>query len=834
MKKIAILTILCMLLLLPVALGAWEHNSCAYKRTITVTNNDAMYDMVEHDVNISIDTTGYKWNTYPGEIYVVETTGTANNRKWWNETSFNNANTIIWTKLNVSAGGTGTFDIYYSCSDSPTTYSGKETLTLYDDFNDGTLDSNVWSQITSDVACDYTEANGRLLIDADNVGENDFCGISTKDAYLLDANSSYLIQYAFKTQQTQLKFLLDNNSQAVFSTDYPYMLAIYHDGRTENAQYSFRTRDGGDGSFENTLEYHKMYEGPWYNNTFFVNQSIFLHYNLSSPTAVNTELLREVIDLSWWLTNRSYVKFFVYDLTDTQSEIDDLRVIKYFADGNAFTYSIGSEKLGSMASYLVYERIFDSTVFEATTAGYGVNLTYNTSTFDLISMNLIYNNSYTTMNKIHDDNAGNVIFNVSQTTPTIILNTDFDFWYEVVLTNSIGSFYFNDTTQTQTVQYNYFSNCTETNSTDAVTLNFTIKDELDRDFVIFNSTIDITLRVGGDVNSMHDNITFEAVNVSNYAVCIPQGKTFYTDAMIEYYAGGYDIRQYYLNKAPLTNTTQNIDLYLLEINLATGTLLSITDEVYTPLQDVYANIQRYDVGTDTYYTVAMTKSDDNGEDYVYLRHNDAWYKFVLYNEDGEVIFTSSPKKVTTNELVFRVISSTIDRLYAYLDRITYSFIFNNATKTFTLTATDTTGSVNDLCLRVIRRETNKDTFVCDQCETSSSATINCAIGADATGLYTATFYATANDVTKNIAQLIYENYVDKLYQKIGQEGIFSAFMLTGTMGFVGIVIAGAAGGIVMTIIAVILSVVMGLIELSFGALIALIIVGVIVVWKLRH
>ncbi|GAI22649.1 unnamed protein product, partial [marine sediment metagenome] len=186
-------------------------------------------------------------------------------------------------------------------------------------------------------------------------------------------------------------------------------------------------------------------------------------------------------------------------------------------------------------------------------------------------------------------------------------------------------------------------NCSTGNATQALALNITFYAEINKTkFAKVNYKG--TFTIWGSNRTINNTQAQVMINVSNVKYCIsPANATIYTNAMIEYQKAGYDIRYHLLRNFTLSNTTEHLHLYSLDIALATGTTITVLDELDEPMSNVYIKVQRYDVGTDSYYLVDTGRTEDNGQDYLYLRHNDVWYRFIL-ERNGEVIYTSNPMK----------------------------------------------------------------------------------------------------------------------------------------------------------------------------------------------
>lgn len=354
-------------------------------------------------------------------------------------------------------------------------------------------------------------------------------------------------------------------------------------------------------------------------------------------------------------------------------------------------------------------------------------------------------------------------------------------------------------------------------------------------FPELNATFKIAWNVAVGTDSTRLNVSYEDLTEENhsFAFCLdPPYKTVSADASIEYEFTGYSKNYYYLTNASLTNTTSNISLYLLNSSKADLTVLKVYDTAQTNLENVTIQIQSYDVGTDTYYTVGMARTAFNGEDVAYLNWYDTFYKFILTQGNTTVI--KGPLKISETPQIFEIATATTFTFDKFRD-FSYSLTYNNATENFILTYTKPSGLVDQACLRVIKKGALNDTEICLTCETSSSATLYCSIAGQGNGTYVAAFYATGSrfmvDTIETIVGIV--GFSREMYEKIGNvDGTAFAFV-------------GAGIALTLTLVSPVLAVVgvliglIGIYALGFQNYVALefigiVVVGGIVIWLLKR
>ena len=416
--------------------------------------------------------------------------------------------------------------------------------------------------------------------------------------------------------------------------------------------------------------------------------------------------------------------------------------------------------------------------------------------------------------------------------PTVASNYDnLTFFWSLTYEKADGTFLNqNLTTYTQTVNTTHFELCDATYTIPY--LNFTTKNATNP-FPNINATFKLALDYWLGTGDYKKNFSFENVSeeLHSFNFCADPGyKTFYADAQIEFEGVGSSQNYHYLTNAILSNSTNLINLYLLDNTESTLTVLKVRDETQNPLPNITISIQLYDVGTDTYYTIGMAKTSFNGEDLVYLNWYDSLYKFVL-TDDGEVIKTTSPYKISETPQIFEIVTEVINPFAKFADFI-YSLTFNDATDNFILTFTKPSGLVDQGCLKVIKRTFKNDTIICDVCESSSSATLYCNIAAYGNGTFIATFYATGSFQVVD-TYILLKNISNEIYDLLGTvDGMIYAFLFAGVclaMFFVSPVLA-----VIGLMLGMLGAMILGFQPLEWSAFISMIVVGGFLIWFLKR
>lgn len=587
-----------------------------------------------------------------------------------------------------------------------------------------------------------------------------------------------------------------------FTTLYNHTNYIILINYTTSGSINWRADDGGSYAYGEVINYNSAnaWSKPGADSLFQVwgfGDEPRLTATLSYPNQSLIDyplFIADYTSLNLVLSNATY---YLWDAADNSLKNQTLvtipltnttsKLLTGYGDNNNYiwnVYACGINATGvtcnwssnmtfSLKRFRENSQTYNPNVISSNEENFKINITYDTTRFPSSIGNLVYNGiSYSASIINYGQDA---IFSRTINVPSSATETNYTFYWNIGLTNSSGTSYTNSISNNQTISPILMQLC---NATINVTyFNFTVKD-LDYPTIKVNATFKASFSYG--TTNLNSNYSYQDLSEKNssFAFCFfPSSSNLIVNAKIEYGATGYSNNYYYLNNASFSNQTPNISLYLLNSSKATPTVLKVQTETQSPLSETYIQIQRYDSGTDTYYTVAMAKTDFNGEDVVYLNWYDTFYKYTL-SRNYETILMTNTSKISATPVRFTIPSRITYSYDKFLD-IDYSLIFNNETNNFILTYSLPSGEITSACLRVVKRTIINDTTICNTCETSSSATIYCNIAAYGNGTYVATFYAIGSyGFIESIVELIGVSI--SLYEDIGNiDGSIYAFLFAG-------------------------------------------------------
>ena len=368
--------------------------------------------------------------------------------------------------------------------------------------------------------------------------------------------------------------------------------------------------------------------------------------------------------------------------------------------------------------------------------------------------------------------------------------------------------------------------CSSTELTNQTSLNITLFDEETLDLVTGDIDIAFTLNSSDSTTTFNSNIALSGN--SNYALCIfPEDELLFGDAYYEYSATNYDTRLYYTLNSLYSNVSQDLSLYLINSSNPSDVSLYVYDSAGVPVQGAYINVQRYYPATGVYNTVETVLTDNNGLAVASIILNDVTYRFNIdYN--SVTVYTTSGSPVYSTELYFYV-SLEPAAEYVVLDEndISYYINYNNDTDLFTFFYNDGNNVVTEGCLRVYEYGQNGESLINETCVSSASATITYLLN-QTSGTFTGKGYVTlpsGEEVFLAAATTI----LDGFYETIGDYGTLLAIIVVGTLAFAGMFMAEAV--LIMSLVGLIGAYLLGLVFLTQGMLILLLIMAGLIIFR---
>ena len=240
-------------------------------------------------------------------------------------------------------------------------------------------------------------------------------------------------------------------------------------------------------------------------------------------------------------------------------------------------------------------------------------------------------------------------------------------------------------------------------------------------------------------------------------------------------------------------------------------------------------MDRYFVGTNSYKTIAISRTNFDGVATAYLTLYTDWYRFILI-QDGEIVEQFTPTTITETDITFRIGAAGQGEWFQYVNQVGFSCSTSNVTNSTSCTVTDTSGLMNTVSLSATRYTPLGWIDVCNDTSTSASVTLVCDLGDTDGELY---YYVLGAmfDETSYVLEAEHIDYrsTDPIYGTLG--------VLVGLFIIIQLAMIGAFKGPVpamgMTAIGVALTWGFGLVAMEYGAVMSFFIVVGLAIYKMR-
>jgi len=525
------------------------------------------------------------------------------------------------------------------------------------------------------------------------------------------------------------------------------------------------------------------------------------------------------------------------DLNDSFVLVDGVYTATVWANDTVNNWGFDTQTW----SYEVFEtsNTYEASVVESSSNNFDIGLNYTSTDWNNIAANIWYNNTKYAATKIGSGNSVNFTRNI--TAPPVGTARNKSFHWEVNLINVTGTYSHNSSSVNQLVSPINVSICGHPHTVPYI--NFTIYDE--ETLVETNGTIELTFTYRG-VNALASSAkTFSFSNTtgneSRYSFCFnPADQNYTVDSILQYTAPGYTNKFYNFEGIVFSNVTTEAGLYLLDSDNSTSFIIEVKDENYQALTGVEVYIQRYYPNINTWYTLEIVTTDNEGETVQHIYTEDALYRFKIY-DNGELQYTSIPKLIICPEqpcTVKIVLSKTLPSSlqdFEELEELVSSLNYDSSTHQVTFTYTDTSGNFTQARLYVIRR--NMGTVgighSCNITSTSDSAAlggVNCDLTSSTNGTYIATGYIRRGGNEIIIERNLYSKERD-VVGALGTNGILLGFFF-----LIGIVMLGVyrpSLGIIFCILGIFLLQLLHIMDVSVTFLVAIIGIGAIILLEIR-
>jgi hypothetical protein len=498
--------------------------------------------------------------------------------------------------------------------------------------------------------------------------------------------------------------------------------------------------------------------------------------------------------------------------------------VRLYEEGIYWIYDIGTYE--NNQTYNAFTSSFSSETFT-------YNFSYPSSIYNSILSYLVYDN--TKYLGTLTGSGDNLLATATLQAPLVSSSENKSFYWEVILSNATGSYYFNSSFKNQTVQNLSIDDCTVNTN---IVINYTIYDE--DSLVILrnppqNSTIEINFKIGNSTYYTNQSgKTSVSICTSN-----PINSSLSIDSEVKYYSDNYVTEYHNLQNYSIPPlTTINISLYDLLVTSSQEFLITFKNSNYLVVGDALIEIQRQYIPQGSFITVEIPKTDSQGRTIGHFVLNDVLYNiYVKKNGRTLAVYSNIRLYCATSECTLNLNEqadgNVINDMSKYLD-VVYSTDYNEDTRVYLFQFTVDDSSSKNFNLTITNMNSvNKET-ICSTTLSASSGSLQCTIPSSyANKTLIATIYV--DGVTLSTQQI----RVAAIGTEMNKVKYILAFMLILTL--VGMAATSGKAGATMVIGLVGLTLVGAMSLVDYGgffavssAIIWIFIAGGILIWKIAN
>lgn len=556
------------------------------------------------------------------------------------------------------------------------------------------------------------------------------------------------------------------------------------------------------------------------NNYITINSSINFSASIFSQSATNQNITLFVWHSNGTLFNSTTNSIIGVNTTNTTSfVINNFNVI-----GNYLwnVYSCGTNATATLCAIASSNRSF---IFGSSTNTNSFNLSTYETAFESFTTNMTIGSGVLSSVYLYYNNTVYLGTSTSIGGNDYLFSRSIDIPLGAAINNWFWSLRFsngvniNTSSNTQTVGAINLSACGGAPQ-NVPYFNFTMKEE--GTFNLLNASLESIWSYWLGSGSVNRSMLFSNITdgKSNYGFCFsPQNRTVYITGINNYYKSGYDLRTFYFSNTSKTNSSGNIDLFLLSTATSDVVTFTVVDDFLNPLPNAEIRILRWDLVSDTFYLVNTLITDSSGQASSNLRLNDAFYVYMVSYQGTLYLTTAAAPQIATTR-TFQIFLNNQSNVYTVFRNIQKSLVFDNSTNITTLTYTDPSNSISGMCL-IVKKSTGVGTQVVTQlCSTSTASVLAIDLTPYGNGAYTIDARASYNTGTSiiyfTIDSLDVTIGVGQGFLTIGRAAQVISMVFIGTMAMIGVATGSIPLGIILVIAAFIVLYLFGFVNFTSG------------------
>ena len=461
----------------------------------------------------------------------------------------------------------------------------------------------------------------------------------------------------------------------------------------------------------------------------YPNETITFHQlntNLSLNWSINDTNL-DSCWFNWKVTNTTVTcndNSTTFNITDRT-----IKTLTFYAN-DTFGHEANQTVTWNYRLFLNYE-IYDASILESLSTTFLANFQTNGSTITLA--NLSYNSSENT-GTINNHGGNNFTVTKTITVPPVSEDTNRSFYWNITQ----GTLNYALDTKNQTVLNFEIDDCTINGE---VLYNFTIVDERTQKKLtpVGNNTdakVDMEIR-GFGTTTLIEQFNKSYSKINPFAVCFNSTDgLFNIDVQIQYDANGYEVEFYHIQNATINSANFPTNITLFDLNSTDSQLfkLIIKDSSFLAIKDALVEVHRKYIDEGVFKIVEIPRTDARGETAAHLVIQDAIYKFIIKKYGVTIATFENVIAVCQTPLVapciidFNAFAETVTVPdFEEAEDFLFTLGFNSSSRIISSIFSIPSGTPSVVAIEVIKEDA-LGTSVCTDTLTSSSGTLNCAVG----------------------------------------------------------------------------------------------------------
>lgn len=426
--------------------------------------------------------------------------------------------------------------------------------------------------------------------------------------------------------------------------------------------------------------------------------------------------------------------------TNTTMILDTQKTLKIWANDSVgnINYTQADWDYGSF----INSETHDNDVYETEESTFILNDTYDTSNYVSISAALVYNGVSYDASK--SGTGQNILFTKAINAPLVTADTNKTFYWNITLVNNSNSVSYhvsqNYTQLVRNANDIYIGSC----GSNITAFKFDFSDEVS---IIPVPLVNVSYSINyglstGNIGTIYGNLP----NINNFTICIPNSSTYYLGGEINYLAGGYSNRRYYIfDNTKSIEPTTNITAYLLDSTSSKDFNINVYDNYQNPYAFYYVSLIKWFPSLNEYKIVEMSKTNEVGKTLVSTKLSDTDYRIGVYSINGSLIKMTNPLKMICliSPCEYNIYVSEADKDYTSEYGIESSLTFNSSLNRFLFIWNDPSQKTQSMTLKITKQGLSTDLILCEESSSGYTGAIVCDVG-NQTGTLKAAAYRTAS------------------------------------------------------------------------------------------